>query len=135
MDIKYQSSVQTKDDLYKLYDEVEWNDILNLNKEELYTAMESSWYVVYAYDNDRLIGTGRIVSDGIISSYLCGLCVCPEYRNKGIGTNIIKMLVKKCRQQKLTIQLFCKEELVPFYNQRGFHPTSVGMKLKRLDLE
>lgn len=130
MEIEYTTMLKDRYDIYLLYKCLEWNEFLKLSKEQLLNAMEQSHYVIYAYDGDKLIGTGRIVSDGVINAYLCGLGVETGYRGKGIGTEIIRRLEEYCRNNGLHMQFFCKEELVPYYKKMGFEIFSVGMKAK-----
>lgn len=129
MEIKYTSKLTTQEDLYSLYECLEWNDFLQLNQEQLAKAMEQSFYVIYAYDEEKLIGTGRVISDGVINAYLCGLGVAPDYRDRGIGTEISRRLVEHCKNNNLHIQFFCKEELVPYYKNMGFEVFAIGMKV------
>jgi ribosomal protein S18 acetylase RimI-like enzyme len=130
MEIKYTSILRSQEDIYTLYEGLGWNDFLKLSQEKLVIAMKQSWHVIYAYDGDKLVGTGRAVSDGIINAYLCGLGVLTDYRKKGIGTEISRRLVEHCKSNNLHIQFFCKEELVPYYKNRGFEVFTVGMKVK-----
>ena len=115
-------------DLYALYQRLGWAEFLQLDAGQLARAMAGSWYVVYVYDGDRLVGTGRVVSDGMINAYLCGLGVDPAYRNQGIGGRITEQLLRRCQQSKLHVQFFCEEDLLPFYEQRGLVKFAVGMK-------
>ncbi len=127
--MQYLEKPKSRTDIGQLYQRLGWTDFLQLDAEQLAQAMEQSWYVVYAYDQDRLVGTGRVISDGVINAYLCGLGVEPEYRKRGIGTEISERLVRRCRQHGLHIQFFCEEQMVPFYEQRGFSRFAFGMKL------
>lgn len=122
------SELKNELDLYKLYEELDWNDFLKLDASQLNQAMKQSWLVIYAYDGDTLVGTGRIVSDGVINAYLCGLGVSITYRNKGIGTEISRQLVDACKKNNLHIQFFCEKHLVPYYEKQGFVEFAVGMK-------
>ena len=128
MEIIYSTELSSPESIYALYESLGWNDFLKLSKEQLARAMEQSWYVVYAYDREKLIGTGRVVSDGIINAYLCGLGVDSAYRNQGIGTEISKRLVAHCKKNCLHTQFFCEEDLVPYYTNMGFNVFAVGMK-------
>jgi len=130
MMIEYTTKLKQQKDIYSLYESLGWNSFLQLSQEKIVNAMKQSLYVIYAYDGDNLIGTGRVVSDGIINAYLCGLGVCLEYRSKGIGTEISNRLVKCCKNNNLHIQFFCEEKLVPYYNKMGFEVFAVGMRLK-----
>ena len=46
MSIKYTTKLITQEDLYCLYECLEWNSFLKLNKEQLAKAMEQSWHVM-----------------------------------------------------------------------------------------
>ena len=116
--------------LYNLYEELEWNTFLQLKPEQLLKAMEGSYYSVYAYEEGKLIATGRIVSDGIINAYLCGLGVSPQYRHHGIATKMINRMVQHCKENNLHVQFFCEEHLVPFYENMCFEKFAIGMKAK-----
>jgi ribosomal protein S18 acetylase RimI-like enzyme len=132
MEIKYLTKPLKEEDVYLLYENLGWNDFLKLKQEQLIKAMEQSWHIIYAYDKDKLVGTGRVVSDGVINAYLCGLGVAVDYRKKGIGSEISKRLVEHCRSYNLHIQFFCEERLVPYYRNQGFEVFAVGMKVKVL---
>ena len=130
MGITFTTKLLMQEDIYTLYHRLRWINFLKLDKEQLVKAMEQSWYVIYAYDQGKLIGTGKVISDGIINGYLCGLGVDPDYRSKGIGTKISKLLVERCKNEELHIQFFCEERLVPFYERMGFEVYEIGMKVK-----
>lgn len=126
--MQYTEAAKSCGDIFDLYARLGWADFLQLDAEQLARAMEQSWYVLYVYDQGKLIGTGRVVSDGVINAYLCGLGVDPAYRHHGIGTHIMEQLVQRCQQSNLHIQFFCEQQLVPFYEQRGFVHFATGMK-------
>ena len=130
MKITFTEEIPKAQSIYELYDALDWNDFLKLSAEQLKTALEQSFMSLYAYDGERLVATGRIVSDGVISAYLCGLGVVPEYRNKGIGSEIVKKLAAHCKAHNLHFQFFCNDELVPYYEKLGFKVFASGMKLE-----
>ncbi|AJS58402.1 GNAT family N-acetyltransferase [Paenibacillus sp. IHBB 10380] len=128
MDIHYVTDLSSEDCIYELYENLDWNKYLQLNKDQLITAMRQSWCVIYAYHEHRLVGTGRIVSDGIMNAYLCGLGVHSDFRSKGIGSEITRLLVELSQKRNLHLQLFCEEELVPYYEGLNFNVFAVGMR-------
>ena len=130
MKITFTEEVPKAQSIYELYDALGWNDFLKLSSEQLKTASEQSFISLYAYDGERLIATGRIISDGVINAYLCGLGVVPEYRNKGIGSQITKRLALYCKEQGLHLQLFCEDKLMPYYEKLGFRKFVSGMKFE-----
>lgn len=131
MEIRYTTKLIKEEDIYCLYDGLRWNEFLKLNRDQLIKAMEQSYYVIYAYIGEKIIGTGRVISDGVTNAYLCGLGVAEEYRNKGTGTEISKRLVEHCKKNNLHIQFFCEEKLVSYYKKMGFEVFAVGMKVKK----
>lgn len=127
MDYEVVETLRNPSDLYKLYEELGWNKFLKLSEELLNQAMENSWYVIYLYDKDELIGTGRMLSDGIINAYILGVGVHPGYQNKGLGEEIIQILVKKGKESNLNMQLFCKEDVKSYYEKQKFSCFAAGM--------
>lgn len=128
MNLSYKEGIPDKGQLFELYEALGWNDFLKLEEDQLFKAMQHSWHIVAVYDNNQLIATGRVISDGVTNAYLCGLGVRPEYRNRGIGTEISRRLVDRCKQSNLHIQLLCEENLVPYYEKLGFAKFAIGMR-------
>lgn len=128
MEIRYESELPTAEEIYELYEHLQWNIYLGLSQEKLLKAIQQSYCAIYAYHEDQLIGTGRIISDGIINAYLCGLGVHPDYRDRGIGTAISRLLMEQCSNHNLHLQFFCEEGLIPYYERLGFTVFAVGMK-------
>ncbi|MFV3013121.1 GNAT family N-acetyltransferase [Clostridium botulinum] len=130
MELRYTTRFPAREDLYALYEDLGWNDFLELSKEQLLIAMKQSWYSIYVYSGNKLVATGRIVSDGIINAYLCGLGVDSHFRNRGIGTEICRRLLMYCFENNLHTQLFCEESLVPYYEKVGLEKFTIGMRVK-----
>jgi len=130
MKIEYRTDLPSKENLYELYNNLLWNDFLKLSSDQLLKAMENSWYSIYTYSGERLIATGRIVSDGVTNAYLCGLGVESRFRNVGIGTEITKKLIERCIESNLHIQLFCTDNLKAYYKKMGFEEFASGMVFK-----
>jgi len=111
-----------------------WNNKYCLDADELYIAIKESWYIVSAYDNGRLVGFGRIISDGVVHALILDIIVHPMYKRKGIGTKILKHLVARCKRYNIRdIQLFCAKNKVEFYLKNGFTPrpkNAPGMELE-----
>ncbi|PEE83233.1 GNAT family N-acetyltransferase [Bacillus toyonensis] len=112
--------------LLSLYESLEWNS-LNLTLNELEQMCKQSWYVIYAFDDKELVGMGRIISDGVITGVICGVCVLPKYQSIGIGKEIVERLIQHCEQNKVIPQPMCVEKLQSYYESIGFEVFSVGM--------
>lgn len=110
------------------YDAMGWSEVIGRTEEELHGAMRGSWRVLCAFAGGGLVGMGRIVSDGHLNAYLCGLGVLPEYRGRGIGAELAARLLRACRASGLSPQLLCGERLAAYYRELGFEVFAVGMK-------
>ncbi|PDZ16560.1 MULTISPECIES: GNAT family N-acetyltransferase [Bacillus] len=112
--------------LLTVYESLGWNS-LQLTVNELEQMCKQSWYAMYAFDDKKLVGMGRIISDGVITGVICGVCVLPEYEYIGIGKEIVERLIQHCEQNKVIPQLMCVEKLQSYYESIGFQAFSVGM--------
>jgi GNAT superfamily N-acetyltransferase len=80
-----------------------------------------TWYAVSAYEGERLVGTGRIIGDGVLHALLVDVIVDPDYRHRGIGSAIVERLAAECRRHRIVdVQLFCAFGVSPFYERLGF---------------
>lgn len=112
--------------LLTVYESLGWNS-LQLTVNELEQMCKQSWYAMYAFDDKKLVGMGRIISDGVITGVICGVCVLPEYQYIGTGKEIVERLIQHCEQNKVIPQLMCVEKLQSYYESIGFQAFSVGM--------
>ncbi|MGG0458614.1 GNAT family N-acetyltransferase [Bacillus mycoides] len=125
--IRYTSEHPTDfNELLALYESLGWNS-LKLTVNELEQMCKQSWYAIYAFKEQQLIGMGRVISDGVITGVVCGVCVLPEYQSIGIGKEIVERLIQHCEQNKVIPQLMCVENLQSYYESIGFEAFSIGM--------
>ncbi len=73
----------------------------------------------------------RLISDGYLNSYICGLGVSEGYRNQGIGKKLMEMMTDFCRNENLNPQFFCEEHLISFYEKIGYKVFASGMRIKQ----
>ncbi|EJP97767.1 GNAT family N-acetyltransferase [Bacillus mycoides] len=113
-------------ELLTMYESLGWNS-LELSVNELEQMCKQSWYAIYVFDDQKLVGMGRVISDGVITGIICGVCVLPEYQSKGIGKEIVERLIRHCEQKRVIPQLMCVEDLKYYYESIGFEEFSIGM--------
>ena len=124
-----------KNEYFSLFLTTGWNDEYKATADELERTNKNSWFVVAAYDENKLVGFGRIVTDLVLHAMIFDMIVLPDYRRKGVGTLIVKALVKKCKEQGIRdIQLFCAKGKRSFYEKNGFEARAKdapGMQLRK----
>ncbi len=134
MDIIYKHYIPEKEQFYKLFETTGWNKEYKLTMDELFRAIKNSWDMVSAYDNENLIGYGRIISDGVMHALILDMIVLPEYQKNGIGSSILDKLVDRCKQWEIRdIQLFCAKGQAEFYKKHSFSrrpENAPGMEIK-----
>ncbi|CAG9613130.1 hypothetical protein BACCIP111899_02325 [Bacillus rhizoplanae] len=112
--------------LLTLYESLGWNS-LKLTVNDLEQMCNQSWYAIYTFDEQKLVGTGRIISDGVITGIICGVGVLPSYQSKGIGKEMLNRMIEHCEQNRVIPQLLCAESLESYYEFFEFKKFSVGM--------
>lgn len=133
MSIILSDDLPSREAFFTLFESTGWNKEYQLDADQLHSAMHHSWTMVAAYDGERLVGFGRVVSDGILHALIVDLIVLPEAQGRGIGTTMLRELVARCRKAGVRdIQLFCARGQAGFYEKHGFQPRPVdapGMQL------
>jgi GNAT superfamily N-acetyltransferase len=133
--ITYHDRPPDPQDYLDLFETTGWNQRYQADLPALSRALDGSWYVVSAYDGHRLVGMGRVVSDGALYAMIYDLIVRPSHQGRGIGSTILRKLVEKCQAAGVReIQLFAAKGTIPFYNKRGFveRPADApGMRWKK----
>ena len=104
-------------------------------------ALENTLYSLCVYDNNKLVGFGRIIGDKTIFLHIQDVIVNPEYQGKKIGTNIMLALLKKVEEYKkvnpsIKTYLGASKGKEDFYKKFGFvsrpnEELGAGMVLKK----
>ncbi|MCI8345711.1 MAG: GNAT family N-acetyltransferase [Clostridia bacterium] len=105
-----------------LYDKVEWG---HWDENISQKALDNTFYSVTVYDNEKVIGYGRIIGDTICFLYIQDIMVIPEYQSKKIGTMIMNKLLDKINDIKkenpsLKVYVGASKNKEHFYEKFGF---------------
>ena len=84
---------------------------------------------VLAVDSERqqVVGFINAISDGIQSAYIPLLEVLPEYKNRGIGKELVKRILSEFVDLYM-VDLTCDKQLQPYYEKLGLVPMTGMMK-------
>ena len=113
--------------LVDLYDET--NMFLGLGRmretEKIRRAYQKSYRYVTAWDSDRIVGAGRMISDGECYAWIHDVAVLDSYRKQGIGRKILEKIIEG--NEGLLIGLTSSFEAVDFYTKLGFNKHKTAM--------
>lgn len=93
------------------------------SKETHLKIFGNSYAVVLAIDDSRgkVVGFINAISDGILCVHIPLFEVLPEYRNKGIGSELLRRMLVKLKGF-YGISLMCDKNLQSFYTRFGMSP-------------
>jgi len=92
-------------------------------------AFENSHTTIFVFDNDKLVGFGRAISDDAYQAAIYDVAVLPDYQGMGIG----KMIVDRITEciPECNIILYAAPGKESFYEKLKFRKMKTGMALFR----
>lgn len=124
--LKIIEKTPTPEEYNFLTDSVGWGTRDNKIVEE---ALKNSLYCVCIYDDNNIIGFGRIIGDKTIFLYIQDIMVLPKYQSQKIGTKIMNILIDKINELKevnpyIRTYLGASKNKENFYKKFGFKSRS-----------
>ena len=92
--------------------------------EQLKKSFANSYAACIAYADERIIGTARVLSDGVCNAYIVDVWTLTIYRRQGIARKMMQILLDKLRGQH--VYLFT-DDTPEFYRKIGFTEQPMGM--------
>ncbi len=83
------------------------------------TMFENSDLIVTAWDENKLTGVARTITDWVWCSYLADLAISPAYKRSGIGRKLIELTREKIGEQSM-ILLLSVPTAMEYYPKVGF---------------
>jgi GNAT superfamily N-acetyltransferase len=77
----------------------------------------------------RVVGYATGLTDGVLTLYVAQLEVLPDYRGRGIGTELIRRLLGRFGNL-YAIDVICDPDVQPFYERLGME-RATGMLIRR----
>ncbi len=126
--IDFESSDElSENELKELYNDAGWSSYTN-DMGRLADAVRSSLLNVTARDGKELVGLVRCVGDGKTIVYIQDILVKSRYKRRGIGTELIRIVLKKFIDVRQIVLLTDEDEVTKkFYESVGFE-TAVSRK-------
>ncbi len=89
------------------------------DKERIRKMFQNSNLIVTAWDDEKLVGIARSITDFCYCCYLSDLAIRKEYQNKGIGKKLIKLIKDKIGEQSMLL-LLSAPNAMEYYPKIGF---------------
>ena len=113
---------------------VDWNEMREVliaddfhngrTNEQYKTSFANSSSVVIAYADGRIIGTARVLSDGVCNAYVVDVWTLSKFRNQGIASQMMQLLTENLHGQHVYLQ---SDDAVDFYYKLGYQDQPKGL--------
>ena len=101
------------------------------SEETFLKLLKSSFKVIIAKEDNKVIGFITSISDGVLSAYIPFLEVLPSFQGKGIGKELVSIMKNELKNIYM-IDLLCDEGLIPYYEKQGMMKAT-GMLIRNYD--
>lgn len=126
MNITYKT---TKEDInwQEVSEVLERSNLSKHSAKEQKTIFTNSYAVVFVYDEDRIVGVARALSDGVCQAAVYNVALDEEYQGNGIGREMINRLLAQLKGQNVI--LYTHPQTVSMYEKFGFRRAKTAMEL------
>ena len=113
---------------------IDWNQVADILKsvgmayyspEKHQKAFAASYCTVFLFDNEKLIGLGRAISDGAYQAAVYDCAVLEEYQRQGLGRLMMEHILS--RLPGCNVILYAAPGREGFYQKLGFRKMKTGM--------
>lgn len=96
----------------------------------LQKMIENSNVLITAWDGEKLVGVARAITDFSYCCYLSDLAVIEQYKEKGIGAELVR-LVQNQIGDEVALILLSSPIAMEYYPKIGFEKIENGFKVSR----
>ncbi|MFQ4146682.1 GNAT family N-acetyltransferase [Chlorogloeopsis sp. ULAP02] len=84
---------------------------------QLQESFANSYRTCIAYAGDRIVGTARVLSDGVCNGYIVDVWTFTPYRHQGIASTMMEILLAELPGQHICL---FTDDAINFYKKIGF---------------
>ncbi len=120
---------------------IDWNSLIQMYKavdlvvglaragkiDKIKKSFNNTYKIVTAWDVDKIVGAGRLISDGECYGWIHDVGVHPDYQKRGVGRGIMKELIND--NEHLLLGLTSSFEAVDFYKKLNFKKHKTAMAI------
>lgn len=117
----------TKEDInwQEVADVLDRSNLSHHNAKEQELMFMNSYAVVFVYDEERIVGVARALSDGLCQAAIYNVALDEEYQGNGIGGEMIHRLLEQLKGQNII--LYTHPQTVAMYEKFGFRRNKTAM--------
>jgi ribosomal protein S18 acetylase RimI-like enzyme len=104
--------------LVELYQQAPWAVGRTLN--DTHAMLEETDLAISAWDDDRLVGFGRVLTDYVYRASIWDVIVDREYQGQDIGSEIVQRLLYHPSLKRVELFWLCTRDKQAFYEKLGF---------------
>jgi len=82
-------------------------------------SFEASQHVAIAWAGDRVVGTARLLADGVCNAYLVDVWTLSSHRHRGVASAMVRSLLAAVPGHHVALQT---DDAGAFYERLGFRP-------------
>ncbi len=86
--------------------------------QRVWQMYENASLVLTVWYEGQLAGIARVLTDGVLHSYLCDLAVEPDVQRLGVGRALVEALLERCKGTELVLR--DSDISSGFYERMGF---------------
>ena len=118
--IKVLAEGNYRDQIMQLYQDAGWTEEYHITSEYLDVVIAGSYCFVGAFQEERMIGMARALSDGS-DALVHEVIVLKEFRRMGIGNRLMQALIEYLKECGVDwIALIADRQAISFYKELGF---------------
>lgn len=130
MEIIYKTdTIPTPEQIIELYNNAGLPRPTN-DPERIKKMFSNSNLIITAWDENKLAGVCRTITDWVWCSYLADLAVSPGYKQSGIGKKLVELTREKLGEQSM-ILLLSVPAAMDYYPKLGFTKEDRGFSIPR----
>jgi len=123
LNIIYKENALTVDEYLSI--ESRMDDMDTTTREQAEKSFSHHICSISAFENDELVGIGRLIGDASIYWCLVDIWVLPEHQGKGVGFGIVSKLLQYVKNNgikgtSVSVFLMCAHGKEGFYEKLGF---------------
>jgi aralkylamine N-acetyltransferase len=126
------------DQILSLYESAGWWEPGPEASDEALRLIAGSHCFLVAESMGEIIGMGRAISDRVSDAYIQDVAVKPDYKHRGIGSQIVARISKRLKADGMSwIGLIAERNSHPFYREIGFSdiPDAIPMLLRKFGFD